>query len=188
GGRSRDGFHGGGDVGVNLGGGIDRPSDPERRRLALRRRQERLLGLGPVRITGQVPTHRAESERNVSHGSGDDAAGGQSGPVFTEQRTAGDPAARRLQSDNAATRRRDPDRSTAVAPVSKAAEPGGDGRRGATAGAARRPGPVNRVARRREHRTFGYRAGPKLRCVRLSQDDSPLLLQAPDGEAVDLGN
>src|SRR2546421_234790 len=66
--------------------------------------------------------------------------------------------------------------------------PAGGGGGGTAAGTAGCPRGIDRVPRRREHRSFGDRTRAELRRVGLSQNDGAFLLQACNGKAVDLGN
>ena len=165
---------------------VDGPANAQAGRVPTGRRQEGLEDLGPIGIAGQVPAHRIEAEGGVGDRPRDHAAGAQPRPVLTKDRAAGNPSPRWLQPDHAATRGRDTDRTTAIAAMTQRAEAGGDRRRGAARGTAGRPGLIDRITSWGEHRTLRHRPGAELGCIGLSQNGGALVLQATNGEAVEL--
>ena len=133
-----------------------------------------------------MAAHRVEAERRIGDRPRDHSTGGETRPVLTQDRAAGDPPARWLQADHAAARGRDADRTTTVAAVAQRAEAGGDRRSSTAAGTAGGPGLIDRISGGREHRSLGNRAGAKLGGIRLSQNSGALVLQPANGEAVEL--
>ena len=83
---------------------------------ALRRRQERAGRRRAIGIAGLAAGHRVEQRRAVAHGDRHAMLRARAGQGLADRRQA-DPAARRLQAEQAAQRRRDADRAAAVGGV-----------------------------------------------------------------------
>ena len=166
---------------VDRGGG--RHPDAQASRLARRGRRERLGGRGrPGRVAGLVAGDHVEQQGRVRDAAGQHAVLDE--VVVAEVGTARHAAAARLQPDQAAARRRDPDRPAAVAAVGERNHPGRHGGRGAARGAARRALGVPGIARRAEAARLGHGQDPELGQVGLPDDHEARLAQPAHDEGV----
>ena len=125
---------------------------------------------GPFQMSQPGPSgHRGQPGRGVGDGRGQRPVLGQPEPGFTTE-VGRDDARARLDADQAAAGRRDPDRAQPVVAVRERNHAGGDGRGRPARGTARRVAPVPRVAGRAEG-TVGDAEQAQLRHLGQAHDD-----------------
>src|ERR687884_625571 len=89
------------DLGMDRDVRLRREGDSESLRLSQPLKQ-RTIQLCPIGVAGQVAGHRVKSRRRVLNRAGQDAVCRQAGPALALDRTARDPAPRRLEPYEAA--------------------------------------------------------------------------------------
>jgi hypothetical protein len=139
----------------------------------------------PGGVAGLVAGHDVEGAGTVLDRPREETVGGEDG--VAQVRPARDPPAARLEPDEAAAGRRDPDRAAAVAAV-RDRHHAGRHRGGRAAGrAARRAIEVPGVARRAKAARLGDRHDPELRRAGLADDHEAGVLQPAHDERVVVG-
>ena len=141
-----------------------------------------------VRITLHGPVGRIEKRSAVAHRSRDDMSDGHTAPAFTDVRTHRGAGAGRLQTDQPAARRGNPNGPAPVRCMGRRYDPRGNRRASTAARATGGVFEVPRVAAGSVERRFGGGGESKLRRIGASEQQQAGVTVAPDQFGIVIGD